>query len=160
MAALDQAILADAHGDEHVAAACLNQRETLPDAARLGAVGVNAAFGQAFEDLIDQPQTLLDLTDADPYARVDIAVVADWHLEFELVIRRISHSFPRVEGTARSAADIAAGSEGARQGRCEVAGGDGAVLQRGGVVVDLDHARETATHRLKQRAKGLDAAFV
>ena len=97
---------------------------------------------QAFEDLIDQPEALLDLADADPDPRIDVAVVAHRRLEFELVIGRVANGLARIEGAARGAADIAAGAEGARERRREIAGGDGAVLKGGGVVVDLDHARE------------------
>ena len=120
---------------------------------------MNAAFRQAFEDLIDQPEALLDLADADPHPRVDVAVVAHRRLEVELVIGRVADRLARIEGAARGAADIASGAEGARERRREIAGGDGAVLERRGVVVELDHARETRPHRLDQRAESLDAAF-
>ena len=94
--------------------------------------------GQPLENLIDQLQALLDLADADPHPRIDVAVVAHRHLELKLVIGRIGHCLARIEGAARGASDIAAGAEGAGKRRREIAGGDGAVLERGGVVVDLD----------------------
>ena len=69
MAALDQPVLADAHVDQHVAAEGLDQSQALSCIARLGAVGMNAAFRQTFQDLIDQPEALLDFADADPHPR-------------------------------------------------------------------------------------------
>ena len=118
-----------------------------------------AALGQAFENLIDEPEALLDLADADPHPRIDVAVVAHRRLEFELVIRRVADRLARIEGAPRGASDIAAGAEGAGERRGEIACGDGAVLEGRGVVVDLDHAREARAHRLEQRAESLDATF-
>src|SRR5512132_1702789 len=100
VAALDQPILADAHHDEHVAAKGLDQSEPLSHAAGLGALGVQLALGKTFENLIDQLQALLDLADADPHPRIDVAVVAHRRLELKLVIGGISHRLARIESAA------------------------------------------------------------
>ena len=99
---------------------------------------------QALENLLDQRQALLDLADANPDPRIDVAGVQHRHLEGELVVGRIAGHAARVEGAARGAADITAGAELAHVVRLHDAGGHGAVLQRGGVVVELDQAREHA----------------
>ena len=119
MAALDQPVVAEAHPDQHVAAEGLDQRQPFSRCAGFSA-SVRWALGQALQDLLDQPETLLDLADADPDPRVDIAVVAHRHLEIELVVGRVADRFARIEGAARGAADIAAGAEGARERRREM----------------------------------------
>ena len=87
-----------------------------------------------------------------PDARIDIAVVAHRHFEIEPIVRRIADRLARVEGAARGASDIAAGAECARQSRRQIAGGDGAVLERGGAVVNRDQLGEAAAHGLEQLA--------
>ena len=70
---------------------------------------------QAFQHLLDQRQALLDLLDADPDARVDVAFVSHRHVEMKLVVRRIADRPARVEVAAGGAADIAAGTEASRE---------------------------------------------
>ena len=158
MAALDPAVSAEAHPHEKVAAKGLDQGKPLAGAIRFAELSVDRAVRQALHDLLDQPEALLDLADADPHARIDVAVVAHRHLEIELIVRRIGHRFPRIEGAARGAADIAASAEGARQRRRKIAGGHGAVLQRGGVVVDRDQLGELAADCLDQRRNAVERA--
>ena len=71
---------------------------------------VHRAFRQPVQDLVDQRQALLDLADADPDARVDVAFVEHRHLEAQAVIGRIGQRPARIEDAARGAADIAAGA--------------------------------------------------
>ena len=62
-----------------------------------------------------------------------------------------------VEIAARGAADHAAGPVGAREFGLEHAGSDRPVLQRGGVVVELDELREGLSDLARQRANRLGA---
>ena len=106
--------------------------------------GLNFPGRQAPENLLDQRQALLDLADADPHPRIDVAGVEHRHLELEIAIGRVARRAARVEGAARGAPDITAGAELAHEIGLHDAGGHGAILQRGGVVVELDQAREHA----------------
>ena len=80
-------------------------------------------------------------------ARVDVALVQHRHLEVQPVVGRIADRPARVEVAARGAADKAAGAEPARQLGRQDAGADGAVLQRGGLVVELHQRREARAYR-------------
>src|SRR6266545_273396 len=152
MATLDQPVPADADIGENIAAKAFDETKALTRSTGLAEVCPYRARRQALEDLLDQLETLLDLTDTNPNPRVDVAIVAHRHLEVELIIGRVGNRLARVEGAPRGAADMAAGAEGPRQGRREIAGRDGTVLKRGGVVVNLDQLGETALHEFKQRA--------
>ena len=68
--------------------------------------------------------------------------VEDRHGEFELVVGRVARRLARIETAAAGAADIAAGAELPREFGRHDAGRHGAVLQRGGVVVEFDQARK------------------
>ena len=43
------------------------------------------AAGQAIEQLVKQGQALLDFTDSDPDARIDVAIIKHRHLEAQVV---------------------------------------------------------------------------
>ena len=139
--------------DEDVAAEALDQRQALAGVRRVAELGADRARRQPLEDLLDQREALLDLADADPDARIDVALVEHRHLEGELVVGRIGQALPRIEGAARGAADIAAGAELPRQRRREMPVVDGAVLQRGGVVVELDQLGKRAADLGEQRRR-------
>src|SRR5262245_30187882 len=158
MATLDGAVLAEADGHENVAAEGLGEAETFARLARSSEGSAEFALGQPLEHLLDQLEALFDLAGADPQPRIDIAVVAYRHLEFELIVWRIPDRLARVEGTARGAADITAGAESARERRREIAGGDGAVLKSGCAVVDFQKLGEAAAHGRDQFAQRLLAA--
>ena len=66
------------------------------------------------------------------------------HVEGEAGIGRIARRLAGIERAPRGAADEAAGAVLARQLRAQDAGADGAVLQRGGIVVELDQLGEAA----------------
>src|SRR6185312_16561725 len=93
-------------------------------------VRAQVTIRQAIENLLDQRQTLLDLADADPHARIDVAGFEHRYLERQHVVGRIARRAPDIDGAARGAADIAAGAKLERIVRLDDAGGDGAVLQR------------------------------
>ena len=113
-----------------------------------------APSGRPLQDLLDQRQALLDLADADPDAGIDVALRRAPARRSERVVGRIGRASARVEGAARGAADIAAGAELPRELGLQDAGGDGAVLQRGGVVVELDQLAESgAGSFVEQRAQ-------
>src|SRR3954468_17570924 len=109
-------------------------------------IRLDRAIRQSPQHLLDQRQTLLDLLDADPDSGIDIAVVARRHLEEELVIGRIAKRLARVEGATAGASHVAASAELAGVIGAQNAGLRGAVLQRGGVVVEPDEPREYAPH--------------
>ena len=75
----------EAHPDQHVAAEAFDQRQAF---ARLAGaaliVAPDRAVRQPPQDLLDQRQALLDLANADPDARIDIAFVEHRHVEIEL----------------------------------------------------------------------------
>ena len=141
--------------DQHVAAEAFDQRHALAGRARRPAASARSgAAGQPVEDLLDQRQALLDLADADPDARIDVALLEHRHLEAQLVVGRIAgrrgarrsrgprrgrHS--RRRRTARASAGV------------EDAGGDGAILQRGGVVVELDQLGKAPADRRRSASR-------
>src|SRR4051812_4544922 len=98
----------DAHPDEHIAAEALHQRHAF--AGTRGRLGADRAFRETAENLFDQPQTLLDLLDADPDTGVDVALVPHRNLEGELVVGRVAGCPARVKITTGRAADMAAGA--------------------------------------------------
>ena len=135
-------------------------REAFPCRAGPGVdIGTDGARRQTGDDLIDQRHALLDLADAHPYARIHIAFLEHRHVERELIVGRIGERAPDVEGAAGGAADIAAGAELLRQRGLKDPGGDGAVLQRSGVVVDFDQLRKSLPHIVEQPAQAFDATF-
>src|SRR6185312_2164035 len=85
---------------------------------------------------------LLDLANADPYPRIDIALAPARHRESEPVVRRIAGAATRIEAAARGTPNIAADAELRRERRIDDAGADGAILQRGRLVIEPDQAGE------------------
>src|SRR5688572_17743356 len=103
VAALDAAVRADAHPREDVAAETLDQCGAFARATSGGERSVGRARGQSGEELVDQRQALLDFTDANPYACVDVAGLHGGDLELECAVRRIAGRAPRIEVAARRA---------------------------------------------------------
>ena len=121
-----------------------------------GPLGVDrdahCAVGQIVQHLLDQRQALVDLLDTDQGTRVDVAVVQHRHLEVQPIIGRIADRPARVEIASRRAADIAAGTEAARQLGRQDAGADRAVLQRRGLVVELHQRGKARAYPVDQRS--------
>src|ERR1041385_8378340 len=138
MAAGDRPIRAEAQPDEHIAAETLDERQAFVHFALVRNFDHKRPIRKAFQYLFDQAEALLDFPNAHPDARVDIALVENRHLELQRVVGRIARRAARIDGAARGAADIAAGAELPRKLALEDAGGYGAVLQRGGIVVNFD----------------------
>ena len=151
MATLDPPLAIESQPDQDVAAKRLDHGEPLGHPSARLDLGPDLAARQTAEDLIDQRKTLFDLVDADPYPCVDIAGIQHRHLERQLFIGRVSEIATRIEGAARGAPDIAAGAELARMLALDDSCGDGAILQRSGVVVKIDQARKHLSHFRKQR---------
>ena len=99
-----------------------------------------APSGRRCQYLVDQSETLLDLANAHPDACIDIARGQHRHLEFKPIIGRIGVRLARIEGAAAGAADVTAAAELVHQFGGHHPGLDGAILQRSGVVVELDEA--------------------
>ncbi len=116
VAALDRAVGVEPQPDQDVAAERLptSAMPSRPRPARQRRAGSRPG-GQPLEDLLDQRQALLDLADADPHPRVDVAVARAPAPRSELVVGRIARGPARIEGAARGAADVAAGAESPRQ---------------------------------------------
>src|SRR5438876_3016896 len=93
---------------------------------------------QSVKNLLDQSEALLDLADTQPDARVDIAGCQNGNGKVELVVGCIAGSFSRVEVAAAGAADESGRAVSLRQCGLNHAGQCGAILQRGGIVIELD----------------------
>jgi hypothetical protein len=160
MAAVDGAVAAQPEPHQDVAAKTFDERGALAclAARRRGAnCRARGTGGQPFEDLLDQRQRLPDLLDAHPHPRVHVALPAHGRLEREPRVGRISRLLACIERAPRGAADEAAGAVLARQLRLENAGGHGAVLQRGGAVIELDQLGKAAAHGSDQGAQAAHA---
>src|SRR3954471_3735973 len=127
MAARHAAICIETQPDQHVAAESLHKCNALANA--FGIYHAPELFRRHLsDDLFDQGQALFDLADTNPYARIDVAGIEDWHFEGEFIVRRVTQRAPRVKATSRSAPNVAAGAELARVVRPHNAGRDGTVL--------------------------------
>jgi hypothetical protein len=145
----------DPHPCQHIAAESLDKPKTFDDLAACTIDGdADRTVRQASQDLVDQREALLDLADADPHARVDIAGLEHRDLEVEPIIGRVGKRLARIEGAAAGASDIAAGAELPRQLAAQNAGSVGAVLQRGGIVVKVDELWNSRRPRQQRRPPG------
>src|SRR5207237_8367710 len=95
VAALDSAVGCDADPGQDVAAEALHQRGAFARAQRNRCC--DRAGRQPLQNFIDEREALLDLADADPYSRVDVAGVDYRHLELEGIVGRIAWRAPRIE---------------------------------------------------------------
>ena len=124
-------------------------------AAAAGSVDADRAGGQRGEDLLDQREALLDLANADPDARVDIASVEHRHIEAERVVGRIGRSGGRrSSGRRRVRHSRPRANCRGKRGRSD-AGSDGAVLQRGGAVIEVDQRAERPRGRRRPAPRQL-----
>src|SRR5690348_15367298 len=127
VAARDRAVGIEPQPNQHVAAEALDQRQAFTAIPRQ--LDTRRTRRQLIENLLDQVETLLHFADADPDARVDVAVGAARNGEAQLIVRGVNQIAARVEIATRSAADVAAGTVLPRQLGFEIAGADGTVLQ-------------------------------
>ena len=109
--------------------------------------------GSCSQDLVDDRHALLDLADADPDAGIHVAVLEHRHFELQLIVRRIARRASRVEAPSRSPADVASRPELSRQRRRQDSGADRAVLQRSGVVVELDELGKVRANVSDERSR-------
>ncbi len=100
------------------------------------------AVRQPFENLLDKRKALLDLADADPHARIDIARGQHRHGERKPIVRRVAGRLACIDIAPAGATDIASRAELPGQIGAQDAGRGGAVLQRCGIVIKLDQARK------------------
>src|SRR6476619_587073 len=105
MTALDPAVDRKHEPDHDVAAETFNDRQSLARLAGSGGLNANGTGGQAVEDLLHQRKALLDLANANPHPRIDIAFLAERDLEIELAIGRIGQRAAGIEGATRGPAD-------------------------------------------------------
>src|SRR6187549_2637297 len=110
MATRNPAIPIDPEPHQNVAAESFGNSQALAGfrsaERRLDRAGRNGA-----ENLLDERQTLRDLADAEPDARVDVTLIPHRHFEGQFVIRGVSKCTPGIEGPAGCTADVAAGPE-------------------------------------------------
>src|SRR5579859_7738804 len=139
VAALDTAVEPGLDPDQHVAAEALDQRHTFAYVChRLhGQSFANRPGRKLLQDLVDDRHALLDLPNANPDAGVHVTLIANRHFELQLIVRWISWHASRVERAPRSPPDETPGPELPRKLRRQDPGPDGAVLQGGGIVVQL-----------------------
>ena len=147
------AALGDAQPDQHVAAEALRPAPAPRPACAPAATRRLARPAGRSSICSIRRQALLDLLDADPDARIDVALGQHRHVEVQRVVGRVAGRAPRVEIAARGAADEAAGAEAPRQFGAQHAGADRAILQRRGVVIQLHQRREAQPHFAQQRAQ-------
>src|SRR6185295_10447087 len=107
--ALDSAIGCDAHPAEDVAAEPFDQCRAFP--RRRPKRDLHRPSRQAREDLLDEAEAFFDFADADPDTRIDVSGLYDRYVELQVTVGRVPGVSPRVEVTARSAPDEAAGGE-------------------------------------------------
>src|SRR5262249_21322089 len=136
---------------QHVAAKSLGYPETFAGCDRHIDLGRNGTSGKLRQDLIDQGEALLDLTDAHPHARIHIAGLECRDFKIEPAIRWIAKYLARVESAAAPPSDIAPSPELSRQrcGQCSSPGST--VLQRCGVVIKFDQFGEDPPNVVQQR---------
>src|SRR5580704_1100813 len=98
MAVCEAAIISETHPGENVATKAFGKTEPLAGwrGCRIG-FGAHRAGRQLLRDLIDQGKALLDLTDADPDAGVDVTLLEHGDLESEPVIRSIAWALSGIE---------------------------------------------------------------
>src|SRR5438105_262641 len=92
-------------------AATRTQASTSPRKPSASAMPSHGAPRQHAEDLLDQDEALLDLADADPDARIDVAGGQHRHIEAQRRIGRVAGRLACIVGAARRAPDIAAAAE-------------------------------------------------
>ena len=103
MAALDQAVCAEADIDQNITAERLGQRQAFAQLSGTGNLNAHGAARQAVENLLYQPQALLDLANPDPDAGVDVTLAEYRHFEPQLLVWRVAREPAGVERASRSA---------------------------------------------------------
>ena len=127
----------------------------------LGTCARSGPSGRPVQDLLDQRQALLDLADPDPDPRIDVALVrapAPRSAGCHRADRQASAARRRIgprRGRHSRRRHIACASAG-----FEHAGIDGAILQRGGVVVEFDQRGKAPADVVERRPDGLGAVGV
>ena len=153
MAALDVAVGAYPEPYEDVAAKPLDDRHSFARICRSQRPWplIDRPRRKLAQDLLYQRQALLDFADADPDAGIDIAFLPQRRFELQRIVRRISWRASRIEASTRGAADITSAAELSRETWRQYARVDRPVLQRSGVVIELDQLRKAPATLAQQR---------
>src|SRR5947207_2747362 len=153
MAALDVAVGAYPEPYEDVAAKPLDDRHSFARICRSQRPWplIDRPRRKLAQDLLYQRQALLDFADADPDAGIDIAFLPQRRFELQRIVRRISWRASRIEASTRGAADITSAAELPRETWRQYARVDRPVLQRSGVVIELDQLRKAPATLAQQR---------
>src|SRR5437660_8635680 len=114
MTACDPVVAVKPHPRQHVTAKCFSQRHPFASAACWFDPNLDVAARQSIQNLLNQREALLNLTDANPDSRVDVPCLEHRHLERQLVIRCVARQAACIEGPTRRAPDITASAELAR----------------------------------------------
>ena len=104
-------VAVEAQPRQHVAAESFGEAEAFAAAGRHRPRPAPVPPAAAARICSIKRHALLDLADADPDPRIDVAGIEHRHLEREPVIGRIADGAARIEGAAGGAAHIAAGAE-------------------------------------------------
>src|SRR5262245_62625502 len=97
MTALDT-LAFDPQPHEHVTAEAFDKSEAFGGVAgKGGAGGGNRPVRQTLQDLLDELEALLDLADAHPDTRIDVALVEDGYLEIKMGVGRINRPLASIE---------------------------------------------------------------
>src|SRR5262245_8867095 len=155
--AAGNALVRERQPHQHGPAERLRHPEPFARRAARVDLGADRAARQGLQHLIDQREALLDLADAYPDPRVDVAGIEHGNFKRKCVVGGIAGQLARVEGTSAGAADVAAGPELPRQLTGQYARGGGAVLQGRGVGVELDQLGERASNLRRERRYLRDA---
>ena len=118
------------------------------------------ATGKPVQNLVCQRKALLDFANPDPDAGVHVTLVEHRYLEAQIVIRGISRSPAGIEGAPGCAPHIASRGVLPCQRRRDDAGADGAILKRGGVVVEFDKCGKANMDIVERRTDARSPLFV
>jgi len=104
MAARDAPVWVEPQPYQDVATEALHDGHAFALLGYACGIGAEPPDRQAGEDLLDQIDALLDLADADPHPRIDVAGLEHRHFETQLIVGRIGERAASVEGAAAGAA--------------------------------------------------------
>src|SRR5437899_5168292 len=136
-----EAAIFEARPNQHLAAKRFSQSETFAHLTSRIDRSPDRPRRQVLQDLIDQSEALLDLANAHPDASVDVTRLEHGNFEIEPIVGRIAGGLAGVESAAAGPPDIPAGPALRRQLVAQDPSASGAVLQRRGIVVELDELR-------------------
>ena len=138
----------DPHKD--IAAEALDEPQTFPHSRSRMQRLQNRTFRQTLQDLLDETHAFFHLADAHPDPGIHIAAGHHRNLEFHRVVGGIAWCLASVERASARTPDITPGAELARQCGGKNARRRGAILERSGIVIELDQLRKDPPNAIEQ----------